>query len=372
MKVKRNILLNPGPATTSDSVKRALVVPDICPREKEFCAIVSSVRSQLLQVVNAEADYDCVIFGGSGTASVEAVISSVVPAGKKVLVVSNGAYGTRMIQIAQRYGIGVMAYEIPYGDYPAAAAVEKLLQENEGELSHLAIVHHETTTGMLNPIEDFLRLARRFRLEIIVDAISSYAGIPMDLARTDYDYVISTANKNLQGMAGLSFVIAKKSLLQDLRRRPQRSFYLSLGDQYAFLDQHQQMQFTAPVQIIYALKQALTEYFAEGGQARWQRYVANWEALVAGLAGIGFKLLLPLSAQSKLLTAVSEPADSRYDFDHMHDHLYERGFTIYPGKGAKNSCFRVANIGDIGVADIEDFLQALREYVALRGIRNFS
>lgn len=371
MKVKRNILLNPGPATTTDSVKQALVVPDICPREKEFCAVMSFVRSHLLKVVNAEADYDCVIFGGSGTAAIDAVISSVIPAGKKILVVSNGAYGTRMIQIARRYEIGVVAYEIPYGDFPAAADVEKLLRQNQADLTHLAIVHHETTTGMLNPIEDFLRLARRFRLEIIIDAVSSYAGIPMDLARTDYDYVVSTANKNLQGMAGLSFVIAKQSLLQDLRHRPQRSFYLSLGDQYAFMSRQQQMQFTAPVQIFYALRQALTEYFAEGGPARWQRYSANWEALVAGLAAIGFKLLLPMSMQSKLLTAVIEPADEHYDFDQMHDHLYERGFTIYPGKGAKRSSFRVANIGDIDVADIESFLQSLREYIALKDIRNF-
>lgn len=369
--IKRNILLNPGPATTTDSVKYSLVVPDICPRERGFGQIVEKNLVDLVKIVNGEKNYKCVIFSGSGTASVDATINSVVPEAGKILVVSNGAYGIRMTEIAESYGINVVRYEIPYGDYPDIDKVEKLLIENKNELTHLGIVHHETTTGMLNPIEDYLKLARKYNLEIIVDTISSYAGIPINLEETDYDYIMSTSNKNIQGMAGLSFVICKGDSLKRLKSIPKRSYYLNLYQQYEFFRKYKQMQFTPPVQVFYALRQAIKEYFDEGGGKRYKRYCENWQALVDGLTKIGFKLLLPMGQQSKLLTAVLEPGDKNYSFNEMHDYLFERDFTIYPGKGAKEATFRIANIGEIYKSDIESFLEVLKEYINKLNIKKF-
>lgn len=370
--IKRNILLNPGPATTTDSVKYAMVVPDICPREKAFGRLVEDVLEELVQVVNGRGRYRTVIFAGSGTAAVDAVINSVIPEDKSLLVVSNGAYGTRMIEIATSYGIPVVNYEIEYGDYPVIKDVEELLKQHKGNISHLGIVHHETTTGMLNPIQDCLELSRRYGIEIIVDTISSYAGIPIDLVDTDYDYIISTSNKNIQGMAGLSFAICKKKLIESRPpHTPTRSYYLNLYQQYRFFEQHKQIQFTPPVQIFYALKQALDEYFSEGGKNRYLRYCANWQVLVDGLMDLGFQLLLPMDQQSKLLTAVLEPTDTHYQFDQMHDFLLARDFTIYPGKGAKKSTFRIANIGQIFKRDIIEFLKALAQYLVTHNIKKF-
>jgi 2-aminoethylphosphonate aminotransferase len=370
--IKRNILLNPGPATTTDTVKYAMVVPDICPREKEFGLLVEEITEMLVQVVNGGDRYRAVIFAGSGTAAVDAVINSVIPQHKSLLVVSNGAYGARMVEIAQNYAIPVVKYDIEYGDYPLIDEVETLLKKHKGTISHLGIVHHETTTGMLNPIEDMLKLCRRYGIQIIVDTISSYAGIPIDLMNTDYDYIVSTSNKNIQGMAGLSFVIGKKELIESQpEQTPTRSYYLNLYQQHRFFSQHRQMQFTPPVQIFYALKQALKEYFSEGGKNRYLRYCTNWQTLVDGLMDLGFKLLLPLDQQSKLLTAVLEPSDRHYNFKQMHDFLLARDFTIYPGKGAKKSTFRVANIGQIFKDDIIAFLRALDQYIITHRIKEF-
>lgn len=369
--VKRNILLNPGPATTTDTVKYAQVVPDICPREKEFGELVESILVDLVKVIHGEETYKCVLFGGSGTASVDAVINSAVPPNGGILVIANGAYGTRMIEIAAGYGIHCVRYEIPYGDYPDLNAVEELIKNNLPKLTHIGIIHHETTTGMLNPIEKTLALARKYNLEIIVDAMSSFAGIPIDVRKHDYDYVISSSNKNIQGMAGVSFVLCKQSALEKMKSYPKRSYYLNLYQQFYFFDKKKQMQFTPPVQVLYALRQAITEYFTEGEEARYKRYTDNWNCLIRGLDEIGFRLLLPAEQQSKMLTAIIEPKDAHYHFDDMHDYLYERDFTIYPGKGAKQDTFRIANIGQIYKSDMEQFIVVLKQYILERGIKQF-
>jgi len=207
-RIKRNILLNPGPATTTDDVKNALVVDDICPREKEFGKLLDSIRRDIVKVVNGGDEYISVLFSGSGTAGDEAAICSAVPRGKKILVVDNGAYGTRMVNIAEVYGIDVVKYKITYGDYPDLREIEKLFKSNS-DVSHLAVVHHETTTGMLNPIKEISDLSHRYGAQIIVDAMSSYAGVPIDIKDWNIDYLISSSNKCIQGMAGITFVICR-------------------------------------------------------------------------------------------------------------------------------------------------------------------
>jgi 2-aminoethylphosphonate aminotransferase len=360
-KVNRKILLNPGPATTSDTVKNAMVVEDICPRETDFGALIESIKNDLVKVVHGEGEYVSALFTASGTGGLEAAITSAVPEGKKLLVVENGAYGTRMVKLAEAFGIEVVRYELKYGDYPDVKVIESMLV-NDAAISHLAVVHHETTTGMLNPIQEICDLAHRNDTEVIVDCMSSYAGIPIDLRKWKAEYVISSSNKCIQGMAGLVFVIFKSSLLPKLEKQ-KRSFYFNIYNQYVGFEKTGQMQFTPPVQVCYALRQAMDEYFEEGEQGRWIRYKENWEILVNGLQDMGFTFLLPYDQQSKILLAITEPKNSGYDFDKMHDYLYERGFTIYPGKGAKTATFRLSILGDLYADDIKAFLKELKTYM---------
>jgi 2-aminoethylphosphonate aminotransferase len=364
--VKRKILLNPGPATTSDSVKQALVVEDICPREKEFGAVLDSIKEDLVKVIHGEGEYTTALFTASGTGALEAAITSAVPKGKSLLVVDNGAYGTRMANIADTYGIKVVSYRIPYGDYPHVTEIEKLLNSNK-DVSHLAVVHHETTTGMLNPIQEICDTAHSKGVEVIVDCMSSFAGIPIDAKKWNAEYIISSANKCIQGMPGLSFVIFKKFLVEKIKDN-KRSFYFDLYSQVVGFQKTGQMQFTPPVQVAYALRQAIDEYYKEGEAGRWKRYSNNWEILYDGLKELGFTFLLPRSQESKILLAVREPAHASYNFDTMHDYLYKRGYTIYPGKGAKEATFRLSILGDLYEKDITDFLSELRSYLVGSGI----
>jgi 2-aminoethylphosphonate-pyruvate transaminase len=364
--VTRKILLNPGPATTSDSVKQALVVEDICPREKDFGKLLDTIKDDLVKIVHGEEEYIAALFTASGTGGLEAAITSAVPKGKKILVIDNGAYGARMANIATTFGIDVVLYKLKYGDYPDVKVIEELIL-NEGEISHLAVVHHETTTGMLNPVQEICDLSTRLGVEVIVDCMSSYAGIPIDVKKWRAGYVISSSNKCIQGMPGMVFVIFKKSLLS-LIQNQKRSFYFDLYSQYAGFQKTGQMQFTPPVQVAYALRQAIDEYFIEGELNRWGRYKENWETLYSGLKRLGFDFLLPLNYQSQILLAIIEPKHSGYDFDAMHDYLYQRGFTIYPGKGAKEATFRLSILGDLTKVDIKGFLQELEGYLLASGV----
>jgi 2-aminoethylphosphonate-pyruvate transaminase len=360
-KVARKILLNPGPATTTDSVKNAMIVEDICPREKDFGRLLDTIKEDLVKVVHGENDYIAALFTASGTGGLEAAITSAVPKGKKILVVDNGAYGARMVNIANTFGIGVIPYKIAYGDYPDVNEIEKLLKANS-DVTHLAVVHHETTTGMLNPVQEICDLSHKYQVEVIVDCMSSYAGIPIDVREWKAGFIISSSNKCIQGMPGMVFVIFKKQLL-DVLKNQKRSFYFDVYSQYVGFEKTGQMQFTPPVQVAYALRQAIDEYFAEGEMNRWKRYEENWETLCAGLKKLKFEFLLPDKYQSKILLAIKEPSDPRYDFDTMHDYLFERGYTIYPGKGAKEATFRLSVLGDLYKEDIENFLIELRNYL---------
>jgi 2-aminoethylphosphonate aminotransferase len=367
--LKRNILLNPGPATTTDTVKQALVVPDICPREQEFTDLLGSVRRKLVEVVNGARTHTAVLFGASGTGAIEAVLSSVVGPGDRILIHSNGAYGRRMIDIARVFLAPeqVVALEQPLGSYPDLTHLQEIIDRTPG-LTHIALVHHETTTGMLNPADRVLEMVRRRGMHLILDAMSSYAGVSIDLHKTPYDYVVSSANKCLQGMAGISFVIADRERLAATAHHPARSYYFDLRRQHQSLEHSGEMPFTPPVQVVYALKRALDEYFEESGECRRARYTASWEALVAGLRRLRLELLLPLEQHSRLLTAVLEPDHPNYSFKTMHDELYGKGFTIYPGKIPGLRTFRLANLGAIDREDIAAFLEAVRAYLDAHGL----
>ncbi|WP_223155661.1 2-aminoethylphosphonate aminotransferase, partial [Campylobacter concisus] len=360
MKIKRNILLNPGPATTTDTVKTAQVVPDICPREKEFGDIMEYVSSELTSIVANTNDYTTVLFGGSGTAAVEAILTSVVPYNKSILIINNGAYGTRMCQIASRYKIKYIEFKSSSIEPVDLKKLEEVIKKNSS-ISHLAVIHNETTTGILNNLSDLGKLTKQYNIEFIVDAMSSYAAIPIDMQKQNISYLASSSNKNIQGMAGVSFVVAKKSSLDELKSITPRTFYLSLYEQYDNFKKNHQMRFTPPVQTIYALKQAIIEAKDEGIENRYKRYCKSWETLTKALKEMGLTYLVNDKYHSKIITSIHIPND--VDFNDMHNYFYERGFTIYPGKVAVFNTFRIANIGQIDSKDIEDFIVILKEYL---------
>lgn len=366
--VPRKILLNPGPATTTDTVKAALVVPDICPREREFVHVLQQVRTDLVRIAGGTPDsYTCVLLAGSGTAAMDAVLNSVVPADGGVAIINNGAYGQRFVDIARCYQLPYHELRCPWGEWPDLTRLPHLLREHP-QISHVALVHHETSTGLLNQLPEIAALAREHRVSLIVDAISSLGGVPLNVQEHQIDYLLSTSNKCLQGMAGLAWVICRRQALEVSRQLPRRSFYLNLYQQYRHFEANGQMQFTPPVQVVYALAQAIREFWQEGPEARFQRYYRNWQTLMAGLQALGLRTLLPPERQSPLLTTVLEPPDPHYSFSRLHDALYERGFTIYPGKMQDNATFRLANIGAITENDIRDFLAALRAVLMELGV----
>lgn len=366
---KRKVLLNPGPGTTSQSVKNSLIVPDICPREKEFQAVIKRLRSDLVRVVHGGQDYSCILIAGSGTSVMDACINSVVPSSGKILIINNGIYGRRMVDIAKIYGIAIKELSYQSNQIPSSHELEKTL-ESEKDITCIAMIHHETTTGILNPIQDIGAIAKKYGKVFVVDAISSYAAIPINVKELNIDFLLSSSNKCIQGMAGIGFVIANKRELDNLKNYPKRSYYLNLSENYSFLERTGQMQFTAPPQVIYALSQATQEYFEEGGENRWARYKDNWETLRKGVQEMGFELIIKLEHQSKILMSLREPTHPDYDFDLLHDQLYEKGFTIYPGRLMDEKTLRLAVIGDLYKEDMHNFLSAFKSSLDGFGIKN--
>jgi 2-aminoethylphosphonate-pyruvate transaminase len=363
MSTPRKILLNPGPATTTEAVKRALVVPDICPRETEFGDLVQRVRCDLLTVAGADpATQTAVLLSGPGTAAMEAAIGSLVPANGRLLVLDNGAYGERAGQIAAALGVPAQVWRVPWTERPTAEEFAAQLDGAGGPFTHAFWVHHETTTGLLNHFESLGAACRARGVVSIVDAMSSFAGVPLTLRDAPVDFVLSSANKCLQGMAGVSFVLGSRALIA-----------ASTGRGYALnLARHEralatgQFPFTPPVQVVYALARALEETLAETVAARAARYRACYDTMLAGMERLEFKALLPRALHSGLLTAFHAPARPGFTFERLHDFLYARGITLYPGKLPGTDTFRVANIGALTPADLAAFVAAVEEFIYAR------
>jgi 2-aminoethylphosphonate aminotransferase len=365
MSVPRKILLNPGPATTTDAVKAALVVSDICPRETEFGDLVSRARRDLLAVAGADATTQtAVLLAGPGTAAMEAAIGSLVPANGKILSLDNGAYGERAGQIAAALGVPAHVWRVPWTTRPEPAEFAAQLAGAAGPFTHAFWVHHETTTGMLNHLDAYGAACRARGVVSIVDAMSSFAGVPLSLRNTPVDFILSSANKCLQGMPGISFVIGSRALLA-ARTGPGRGYSLDLVRHEKSLATGQ-FPFTPPVQVVYALAQALEETLAETVPARSARYQACYEVMLAGMERLGFQALLPRPLHSGLLTAFHTPTRPGFTFDRLHDFLYARGITLYPGKLPGTDTFRVANIGALAPADLAAFVSAVEEFLHAR------
>ena len=362
--IKRNILLNPGPATTTDSVKYAQVVPDICPREREFGELMASISDELTCFVAHPREYTTVLFGGSGTAAVEAILSSVIDTNDRILIINNGAYGKRMCQIAEVYNLNFDEFSSRNDAALDIRGLESFLLESAQHISHLAVVHSETTTGLLNDIQTIGTVCERNNVKMIVDAMSSYAAIPINMNEMNISYLAASSNKNLQGMPGIGFVIANREMLEHTRSIRPRNFYLNLYAQYKNFTETNQMRFTPPVQTLFALKQAILETRIEGVEARYARYSKSWGTLVEGLDRLGLSFLVPKEHHSRIITAIIEPNIQGYDFNEMHDYFYSNGFTIYPGKIENTKTFRISNIGEITFKDILSFLNLFEKYLS--------
>lgn len=363
----RRILLNPGPATTSDTVKQALLISDVCPRDPEFTALLAEVLRRLAAIVGDPAAYVAVPFPGSGTTAVEAALGSVVPPDGDLLIIDNGDYGARMAAIARALAIPHRVVAPGWGRPVDLDEVERALHASPAAGGYLAFAHHETSTGMLNPLEALAALARRRGVGVIVDAMSSLGGIPIDADTAGIDYLVSSANKCIQGMAGLSFVIASRRALEGLRGVPARSYSLDLRAQQESLERSGQTRFTTPPQVVSALRQALLELEAETVEGRRRRYDRCYAALVEGVRALGFEPLLPPQQESRILVALREPEAHWWAFEPTRAALAARGFTIYPGTSRAIPTFRLSVLGDLEVDDIHAFVDAFAEQLRATG-----
>lgn len=364
--VRREVLLNPGPSTTTDSVKYAQVVADICPRELEFGNLMEEVATGLTEVCADPKDYITVMFGCSGTGADEAMVSSCVPPDGKLLVVDNGSYGARLAKIASVYGIDMDVFKSSTYEPIDLAALEKQMQSKK--YTTFAIVYHETTTGLLNPLEKICPMAKKYGMTTICDIVSAYGGMPIDLGSLGIDFATSTSNKHIGGMAGVGFVVCRKSELIKQKDWPMRNYYLNIYDQYKYFLETKQTRFTPPVQTFYALRQAIIETKVETVEKRFERFTACWKILVKGLKEIGLKMLVKEEFQSHFITAILIPETPKYNFNELHDYARSFGFTIYPGKLGNIDTFRIANMGDIRPEEMTHFICVLRDYMHSIGV----
>lgn len=359
--VRRNILLNPGPATTTDTVKMAQMVPDICPREKEFASLMREFCDGLLKVVHADPnEYASVLFCGSGTLNLDVCLNSLLPKDKKILVVNNGAYSSRAAEICAYYGLPHIDLRFPIDQRPSMEIIERTLQENP-DIALVHTTHNETGTGILNPIREIGALAHRYHAVFTVDTTSTLAMLPIHVCEDEIDFCMASAQKGLMAMTGLSFIIGKKALIEASADYPKRSYYCNLYMQYDYFKRTGQMRFTPPVQTIYAAVQGLKEYFAEGEEAKWARHTRVFQAIHKGLDELGFKDFIRREWQAGLVVSAVYPDDPDWDFERIHDYCYERGFTIYPGKISAGNTFRLCALGAIDEEDIVNFFRVFRE-----------
>ncbi|MFD7420958.1 pyridoxal-phosphate-dependent aminotransferase family protein [Streptomyces californicus] len=358
----RVVLLNPGPVNVHDRVRAALAGPDECHREPESQALLGTVGGKITEVCGASRDsHATVLFTGSGTAALEAVLSSVVPADGRLLVLDNGHYGERLLRIADVHGIATVRLEFGWAVPLDLDAVDEALAADAG-ITHVAVVHHETSTGMLNPLRELGPLVARHGRSLIADAISSLGAEDLDVVRDSVDWCVGTANKCLEGMPGISFVCAPRERLEALADVPARTFYFDLSANYRAQVVKGSPQFTPAVQVLRALDAALDLTLAEGVAARTARYAARAAEIRAGLEERGIELLLPPERRAGSITNAHLANGMTYD--ELHDGLKEHGYVIYATQEKSAGVFRLANMGQLTGEDIAGFFRAFDEVVA--------
>ena len=366
------LLLTPGPLTTTRTVRESMM-QEYSTWDVDYNGIVQSIRTRLVELATGDAanpdTHTAVLMPGSGTFTVESVVGSVIPSDGKLLVLNNGAYGARITTIARM--LKVEAVELGQAEIEPTdlGQVEQMLA-GDPEITHVAMVHCETTTGMLNPVEAVGEIVRRLGRVFILDAMSSFGGIPMSMELTGAHYLISSANKCIQGVPGFGFVVADRAMLEATEGWS-RSHSLDLFDQWREMETNGgKWRFTSPTHVVSAFARALDELKDEGGiEARHTRYVANQKTMVKGMRALGFRTLLGDDLQSPIITSFYYPDSAEFEFQKFYDALKSRGFVIYPGKVSHAQCFRIGSIGDVQPEDMTGLVGRISEVIDELGVR---
>jgi len=354
-------LLTPGPLTTTSTVKEQMLF-DRCTWDQDYKEITQNIRLRLLEFAGVSGrEYTTVLMQGSGSFAVESVLTTAVPACGKVLFVTNGAYGERMVEMARYIGLNYTEYKSAYDQHPDEAAIRDILAEDRN-ITHLAMVHCETTTGILNPLEQIANVAQEYGIILIVDAMSSFGGIEINVSGLGIDYVISSANKCIQGVPGFGFVIAKLDKLLACEGNA-RSLSLDLYDQWKAMDKDGKWRYTSPTHVVAAFAQAIDELIEEGGiAARAARYKSNNRLLRERLERAGIQAYITAEKQSPIITTFLFPG-GRFDFADFYEYVKARGYVLYPGKLTELDTFRIGNIGEIYEEDVLDLCDIIEEYM---------
>ena len=360
-------LLTPGPLTTSATVKQA-TLHDWGSRDADFIGINRRVRERLVEMVGGEGSHVCVPLQGSGTFAVEAMIGTFVPVDGKLLILINGAYGERMAKICRLAGHDFETITWAEDQPIDTMRLEQALTNRE--ITHVAVVHCETTSGILNPISDIARVTARHGRSLLIDSMSGFGALHIDARDLPFDALAASSNKCLEGVPGMGFVIARKSAL-GARAGCARSLSLDLYDQWQAMEKNGQWRFTPPTHVIVAFEKALIEHAAEGGVAgRGVRYSKNCKLLVEGMRKLGFSPLLPDDLQAPIIVTFHMPADPRFNFDTFYDRLRQKGYLIYPGKLTVGDSFRIGCIGHLGEAEMRGALAAIETTMDEMGVKS--
>ncbi|MFJ8883240.1 pyridoxal-phosphate-dependent aminotransferase family protein [Streptomyces sp. NPDC102402] len=351
----RLVLLNPGPVNVHDDVRAAMTSPDQCHREPEAAALMARVREKATLLSGGDDSCTSVLLAGSGTAALEATFSSIVPDDGRILILDNGNYGERLWRIVDVHGIPHRRMEFGWCNPIDVDAVDRALADDPG-ITHVGLVHHETSTGMLNPLREIGAVVARHGRQLAVDAISSLGSERLDLRDDNIDWCVGTANKCVEGLPGVSFVTAPRERLEQLEHVRAHTFYLDLHGHYISQDRLGAPLFTPALQVMTALEAALDRSLDEGVQGRGARYDALAEQVREGLAARGVRFLLPPAERANSVTNVYVPDGMTYD--ELHDGLKAEGYVVYSVQAQLGGVFRVANMGQLDATDIEGFLAA--------------
>lgn len=365
---KDRILFTPGPLTTSRTVKQAML-RDVGSWDYELREVVKEIRLKLLEIAGANPrHYTTILMQGSGSFGLEAVIGSTVPPDGKLLAITNGAYGDRITTIASMLNIETVVIKSAENKTPDLDKIKSTL-EVDSNITNVIVVHCETTTGIINPIEKIGEIVKQYPAKYIVDAMSSFGAVPIDLTELGIDYLVSSPNKCIEGVPGFSFIIAKLSSLMETQGYA-RSLCLDILGQYKGFEKNGQFRFTPPTHTLMAFGQAIAEFEAEGGvEARSARYQANYKTLIDGMGRIGFKEFLDPDDQGYIITSFYYPESDRFNFNEFYKRLHDKNYIIYSGKITFADTFRIGNIGRIFESDIYDLLAAIRQVTDQMGVR---
>jgi 2-aminoethylphosphonate-pyruvate transaminase len=363
------ILLTPGPLTTSLATKSAML-RDWGSWDATFNAVTARVRKSLLRIVGADA-HVCVPLQGSGTFAVEAAVNTLVPRDGHLLVLVNGAYGKRMARLTEMMGRKVSTFVTAEDTPTTAADVERSLAR-DASITHVGLIHCETSTGILNPLAEIAAVAQRHGKGLIVDAMSSFGALPIDAAQAPFDALVASSGKCIEGPPGVGFVLMRKEALERSAGNC-TSLSLDLHDQWVYMERTTQWRYMPPTHVVVAFAAALEQFEADGGQpARLERYQRNCEALLSGMRALGFRPFLDASIQAPIIVTFHAPEDARYAFKPFYDGVRDKGYVLYPGKLTEVETFRVGCIGAIGPDEMRLAVHAIADTLDEMGIRTIT